>query len=93
MTREQELLKQNEMLRAIAIQAKRLLLSNEIKDDDNGLSIPEAARLAELIERFKNDHFEIEPNLKPLGKKAWYANSAEKGQYAGLLEILALQRL
>ncbi len=87
MTREEWLRKQNEMLMAIAIQAKKLLLSDEIKDEP---LIPEADRLGELIERYEDDYSEIYPKLKPYGRKTWYASLSEKGQVASLREILAL---
>ena len=88
MTPENWLQQQNEQLLAIAIQAKRLLLSNEI--DNSGRITPEIDRLAELIERYEAEHSEIEPKLKPFNKKAWFANLSEPGQVAGLSEILAL---
>lgn len=88
MTQVNWLQQQNEQLLAIAIQAKRLLLSDEI--DDSGRITPEIDRLTELIEHYEADYSEIEPKLKPFNKKAWYANSSEPGQVAGLGEILAL---
>lgn len=88
MTTEEWLRKENEMLMAIAIGAKRLLRELEIEDEPN---MPEADRLGELIERYEDDYSEIYPQLKPLGKKAWYARLDEKGQVASLREILALQ--
>lgn len=50
MTTEEWLRKENEMLMAIAIGAKRLLRELEIKDEPN---MPEADRLGELIERLR----------------------------------------
>ncbi len=85
--REEWLRKQNEMLMAIAIQAKKLLLSDEIKDEHN---YPETEKLCEVIERYEAEYSEISPQLKPLGKKAWYARLDEKGQVASLPEILVL---
>jgi hypothetical protein len=83
--REEWLQKENERLKAIAIQAKRLLLSNEIPD-----ATPETMNLCELVERYEEDYSELQPKLKPYGKKPWYARLDEKGQVAGLREILAL---
>lgn len=85
--REEWLRKENEILLKIAIQAKRLLLSAEIKDEPN---MPETEELAALIERYEDERSEIFPQLKPYGKKAWYASLDEKGQVASLREILAL---
>lgn len=88
MTREEWLQQQNEKLLAIAIQAKRLLLSDEI--DNSGRITPETERLCELIERFEENYSEIEPQLKPLGKKPWYASLDKPGQIADLREVVAL---
>ncbi len=87
MTRVEWLEKENEMLMAIAIGAKRLLREQEIKDEPD---MPETMKLCELIERYEDEHDEIDPKLKPYGKKAWYARLDEKGQVAHLREILAL---
>lgn len=85
MNREEWLQKENERLKAIAIQAKRLLLSDEIPD-----ATPETMNLCELVERYEEDYSELPPKLKPYGKKPWYARLDEKGQVANLREILAL---
>lgn len=76
---------ENEMLTAIAIQAKRLLLSDEILD-----ATPEVMSLCGLIERYEQENGELSPQLKPHGKKPWYDRFNEKGQVAGLQEILPL---
>jgi hypothetical protein len=85
MNKKEWLKQENEMLRAIAIQAKRLLLSDEIPD-----ATPEVMNLCELIERHEQEKGELSPQLNPHGKKPWYAKFDEKGQVAGLQEILAL---
>ncbi len=85
MNKEERLRQENEKLLAIAIQAKRLLLSDEIQD-----ATPEVMNLAELVERYEAATGEIKPNLKPYGKKPWYASFNEKGQVADLKEISAL---
>lgn len=85
MNKEERLSQEFERLLAIAIQAKRLLLSNEIQD-----ATPEVMNLCELIERYEVVNGEIKPNLKPYGKKPWYASFNEKGQVADLKEISAL---
>lgn len=72
----------NETLLAIATQAKRLLMSDEIID-----ATPEVMNLCELIECFEENYCEIEPSLKYAGKKPWYASFNEKGQVANLREI------
>ena len=85
MNRQEWLEQENERLKAIAIQAKRLLLSDEIPD-----ATPETMNLCELVERYEEDYSELPPKLKPYGKKPWYARLEEKGQVVGLREILAL---
>ncbi len=85
MNKEAWLEQENERLRAIAIQAKRLLLSDEISD-----ATPETMNLCELVERYEEDYSELPPKLKPYGKKPWYARLDEKGQVTDLREILAL---
>lgn len=85
MNKQEYLQQKNEILRAIAIQAKRLLLSNEIPD-----ATPAVMDLCELIERYEQENGELPPQLKPYAKKPWYASLDEKGQVAGLQEILAL---
>ena len=85
MNKEAWLEQENKRLRAIAIQAKKLLLSDEIPD-----ATPETMNLCELIERYEEEYSEIPPKLKPYGKKPWYARLDEKGQVADLREILAL---
>lgn len=85
MNREKILKQQDEHLLKIAIQAKRLLLSNEIPD-----ALPETMNLCELIERYEEEYLELEPQLKPHGKKAWYSRLDESGQVTDLQEILAL---
>ncbi len=85
MKRKEWLEQENDRLRAIVIQAKRLLLSDEIPD-----ATPETMKLCELVERYEEDYSELQPLLKPYGKKPWYARLDEKGQFAGLREILAL---
>ena len=85
MNRQEWLEQENERLRAIVIQAKRLLLSDEITN-----ATPETMNLCELVERYKEDYSELAPKLKPYGKKPWYARLEEKGQVVGLREILAL---
>ncbi|MBW4564911.1 MAG: hypothetical protein KME32_28065 [Mojavia pulchra JT2-VF2] len=85
MNKEERLRQENEILRAIAIQAKRLLLSDEIPD-----ATPEVMNLCELIERYEQENGELAPQLKLYGKKPWYARFDEKGQVADLQEILAL---
>jgi hypothetical protein len=83
--RQEWLEQENERLRAIAIQAKRLLLSDEIPD-----ATPETMKLCELVERYEEDYSELPPKLKSYARKPWYARLDEKGQVAGLREILAL---
>lgn len=73
------------LLKAIASQAKRLLLSEEIPD-----ATPEVMDLCELIEKYEAAYSEIEPKLRLYGKKSWYAPLGGKGQVAELREILAL---
>lgn len=73
------------LLEAIASQAKRLLLSEEIPD-----ATPEVMHLCELLEKYESTYSEIEPKLRPHGKKSWYASLDEKGQVAELREILHL---
>ncbi len=85
--REELLTKENRMLRAIAIQAKKLLLSDDIKD-----ATPEVMDLCELVERYEEIAGEIPPLLKPHGKKAWYASFDVKGQVAELSEVRALSQ-
>jgi hypothetical protein len=85
MDKQQYLHKENEILKAIAIQAKRLLLSNEIPD-----ATPEVMSLCGLIECYEQENGELPPQLKPYVKKPWYAGFDEKGQVADLQEILAL---
>lgn len=85
MNKEERLRQENEILRAIAIQAKRLLLSDEILD-----ATPEVMNLCELIEHYEQEKGELYPQLNPHGKKPWYARFDEKGQVTGLQEILAL---
>ena len=85
MSKEAWLEQENERLRAIAIQAKRLLLSDEISD-----ATSETMNLCELVERYEEDYSELPPKLKPYGKKPWYARLDEKGQVTDLREILAL---
>jgi hypothetical protein len=85
MNREKFLKQQNEHLLKIAIQAKRLLLSNEIPE-----ATPETLRLCELIERYEEEYLELSPQLKPYGRKAWYSRLDENGQVTDLQEILAL---
>lgn len=65
MTKEQYLEKQNQKLLAIAIQAKHLLLSEEISD-----ATPQVMDLVEVIERYEADYSKIEPILD----KPWYAS-------------------
>lgn len=72
-------------LMAIASQAKRLLLSEEIPD-----ATPEVMNLCELIEKYEAAYSEIEPKLKSYGKKSWYASFDKKGQVGGLKEVFAL---
>lgn len=79
----------NELNRQIAVQAKRLLLSEELKNELGN----EALRLAELIERYEEEHGEIEPKIALHGKKAWYQSLTKKGQYTTLVEIEALEKL
>ncbi|QLE46598.1 hypothetical protein FD723_41050 (plasmid) [Nostoc sp. C052] len=85
MNKEERLRQENEILRAIAIQAKRLLLSDEILD-----ATPEVMDLCELIERYEQENGELPPQLKPYAKKPWYIRFDDKGQVAALKEILAL---
>ena len=85
MNKEERLKQENEKLLAIAIQAKRLLLSQEVQD-----ATPEVMNLAELVERYEAVNGEIKPNLKPYSKKPWYARFDEKGQVADLKEILEM---
>jgi len=85
LSKEAWLEQENERLRAIAIQAKRLLLSDEISD-----ATSETMNLCELVERYEEDYSELPPKLKPYGKKPWYARLDEKGQVTDLREILAL---
>ncbi len=59
----------NETLLAIATQAKRLLLSDEISD-----ATPEVMNLCELIEQFEDNYSDIEPSLQYSNKKPWYAS-------------------
>jgi hypothetical protein len=85
MNKEQLLKQENSALRAIAIQAKHLLLSSEIAD-----ATPEIMNLCELLERYEADFGEILPELKPHNKKAWYAAYEDKGQVVELPEALEL---
>ncbi len=85
MNRQDWIEQENERLRAIAIQAKRLLLSDEIPN-----ATTEAMNLGELVERYEEDYSELPPKLKPYSKKSWYARLDEKGQVTDLREILAL---
>lgn len=85
MNKEDRLRQENKRLQAIAIQAKRLLLSDEIPD-----ATPEVMNLCELIEHYEQEKGELSPQLTPHGKKPWYAKFDEKGQVAGLQEILPL---
>lgn len=85
MDKEERLRQENEILRAIAIQTKRLLLSDEIPD-----ATPEVMSLCGLIESYEKENGELPPQLKPYAKKPWYARFDEKGQVADLQEILAL---
>ena len=86
MNKEEYPRQENEILTAIAIQAKRLLLSDEIPD-----ATPLVMDLCELIERYEVEKGELPPQLKPYGKKPWYAGFDDKGQVADLREILALK--
>ncbi len=88
MNREKFLKQQNEQLLKIAIQAKRLLLSNEIPD-----ASPETMNLCELIEKYEEEYLELNPQLKPYGRKAWYSRLDENGQVTDLQEILALSSM
>jgi hypothetical protein len=88
MNKEQLLKQENSALRAIAIQAKRLLLSLEIAD-----ATPEVMNLCELVERYEADFGEILPELKPHNKKAWYAAYEDKAQAVELPEALGLNKL
>jgi hypothetical protein len=65
MNREQYLEKQNQKLLAIATQAKRLLLSEEISD-----ATPEVMNLVEAIEQYEANYCAIEP----ISGKPWYAS-------------------
>ncbi len=85
--REELLIKENRMLRAIATQAKKLLLSNNIQD-----ATPEVMNLCELVERYEEIAGEVPPLLKPHGKKPWYASFDNKGQVAELSEVKALSQ-
>lgn len=67
--KEEYLKNKNEALLAIATQAKRLLLSNEILD-----ATPEVMNLCESIEQFEDDYSQIEPSLQDINKKPWYAS-------------------
>lgn len=60
-------------LKAIASQAKRLLLSEETAD-----ATPEVMYLCELIEKYEAAYSEIEPKLRPHSKKSWYGPLDEK---------------
>ena len=73
MNKEQVFKQENDALRAIAIQAKQLLLSDQIRD-----ATPEVMDLCELVERYEEKYGEIPPLLKPLGQKPWYASFDEK---------------
>jgi hypothetical protein len=85
MNKEERLRQENEMLTAIVIQAKKLLLGHEISD-----ATPQVMDLCELIERYEQENGELAPQLNIHGKKPWYARLDEKGQVAELQEILAL---
>lgn len=85
MNKQEYLQQENQRLKAIAIQAKRLLLSDEISD-----ATPQVMDLCELIERYEQENGELAPKLNPHGKKPWYARFDEKGQVVDLQEILAL---
>jgi hypothetical protein len=85
MNKEEWLRQENEKLLAIAIQAKKLLLSDEITD-----ATPELMSLCDLVERYETEKGELPPKFKPYGKKPWYAGFDEKGQVASLSEIVEL---
>ncbi|BDA71813.1 hypothetical protein CAL7716_059790 [Calothrix sp. PCC 7716] len=59
----------NKALHSIAVQAKRLLLSDAITD-----ATPEVMNLVSLVERYEEEYGELAPELKPQGIKAWYAS-------------------
>ncbi|MUG92848.1 hypothetical protein F7734_10460 [Scytonema sp. UIC 10036] len=70
MDREQYLEQQNKKLLAIATEAKRLLLSEEISD-----ATPEVMNLVEAIEQYEANYCEIEP----MSGKPWYASYKQAG--------------
>ncbi len=80
---------EKELLLAIASQAKRLLLTSEIYYSES--ASPELMRLTELIERFEDEVSELEPQLKPLGKKGWWERLDDPRRTATLEEIEALR--
>ena len=85
MNKKEHFKQENEKLLAIAIQVKRLLLSDEIPD-----ATPLVMDLCELVERYEAEKGELPPQLKPYGKKPWYASFDDKGQVASLSEIVEL---
>jgi len=81
------LITENKVLKLIAIQAKKLLLSDNIQD-----ASPEVMDLCELVERYEAIAGEVPPLLKPHGKKPWYVSLDVKGQVAELSEVKALSQ-
>jgi len=84
---EELLITENKVLKLIAIQAKKLLLSDNIQD-----ATPEVMDLCELVEHYEAIAGEVPPLLKPHGKKPWYASFDNKGQVAELSEVKALSQ-
>lgn len=64
---------QEKALYSIAVQAKYLLLSDNVKD-----ATPEIMDLCELVERYEERFGELEPELKPHNKKPWYASYTKR---------------
>lgn len=81
---------EKDLLLAIASQAKRLLLTSEIYYSVGSAS-EELMRLTELIERFEDEVSELEPQLKPLGKKGWWERLDDPRRTATLEEVEALR--
>ena len=81
------LITENKVLKLIAIQAKKLLLSDNIQD-----ATPEVMDLCELVEGYEAIAGEVPPLLKPHGKKPWYASFDNKGQVAELSEVKSLSQ-
>lgn len=68
-------------LMAIAFQAKRLLLSEEVPD-----ATSEVMSLCELIESYEAAYSEVEPKLRSHSKKSCMRPLTKKGRLLGLVK-------